>query len=155
MLNVRVVTQPLVVSVCVTVIVGVLHVSVAVTNALTLASVGKLPAAGLQPKLLPVGDAVMLGALVSVVQLITPLVAALLLPQGSLAVMLNVRVVTQPLVVSVCVTAIVGVLHVSVAVTNALTLASVAQLPAAGLQPKLLPAGDAVMLGALVSVVQL
>ena len=82
------------------------------------------------------------------------MVAALVLPQASLAVMLNVRVVTQPLVVSACVTVIADALHVSVAVTNPFTLASVGKLPAAGLQPKLLPLGDAVTAGAVVSVVQ-
>src|SRR5436309_15952281 len=106
MLNVRVVTQPLVVSACVTVIAGALHVSVAVTNPFTLASVGKLPAAGLQPKLLPLGDALMLGALVSLVQPYFPYATPFRSPQASLAVMLNVRVVTQPLVVSACVTVI-------------------------------------------------
>ena len=80
--------------------------------------------------------------------------ALTLLPQASLAVIVKVRVVTQPLVPSLCVTVIVGALHASVAVTNAFTLASVGKLAAAGLQPKLLPAGEAVTVGAVVSVVQ-
>ena len=86
MLNVRVVTQPLVESLCVTAIVGVLHVSVAVTNALTLASVGKLSAAGLQPKLLPVGVAVITGSVTSRVHVTVRATATAALPHASLAV---------------------------------------------------------------------
>ena len=51
--NVRVIVQPLVPSWCVTVMVGVLQVSTAVTRAFTLTSVGRL--VGLQPKGPPVG----------------------------------------------------------------------------------------------------
>jgi 2C-methyl-D-erythritol 2,4-cyclodiphosphate synthase len=71
--------------------------------------------------------------------------------QASVAVMVNVRVTTQPLVASVCETLTTGVLQVSVAETSALTLASVGRVP--GLQPKLLPVGT-VTVGAVVSAVQ-
>ena len=57
--------QPLVVSRCVTLVVTALQVSLAVTCAATLASVGGL--VGLQPKLLPVGT-VKVGTVVSDVQ---------------------------------------------------------------------------------------
>ena len=63
--NVRVTVQPLVASACDTLTVGVPQLSVAVTNALTLVSVGGF--VGLQPKLLPVGT-VTTGAVVSAVQ---------------------------------------------------------------------------------------
>src|SRR5206468_1473477 len=137
--KVRVVTQPLALSLCVTVTVGALHASVAVTSAFTLASVGKLAAAGLQPKLLPRSDALRVGALGSVCQVSTALGALAWLAQASAAVIVKVRVVTQPLALSLCVTVTVGALHASVAVTSAFTLASVGKLAAAGLQPKLLP----------------
>ena len=80
--------------------------------------------------------------------------AVTLLPQASLAVIVKVRVVTQPLVPSLCVTVIVAALQLSVAVTNAFTLASVGKLAPAGLQPRLPPAGKLVMTGGVVSVVQ-
>ena len=80
--------------------------------------------------------------------------AVTLLPQASLAVIVKVRVVTQPLAPSLCVTLIVAALQLSVAVTSAFTLASLGKLAAAGLQPKLLPPGEAVTVGAVVSVVQ-
>ena len=95
MLNVRVVTQPLVVSACVTVIAGALHVSVAVTNPFTLASVGKLPAAGLQPKLLPLGDAVITGNVTSTVQVTVRATATAALPQASVARNVTVTVRLQ------------------------------------------------------------
>ena len=78
-------------------------------------------------------------------------VAALLLPQASLAVIVNVRVVAQPLALSACVTVITTALHASIAVTSAFTLASVGRLPDAGLHPKLLPLGAPVSVGAVVS----
>ena len=71
--------------------------------------------------------------------------------QASVAVTVNVRVTTQPLDASVCDTFTTGVLHVSVAVTDAFTLSSVGKL--VGLQPKLLPVGI-VTVGAVVSTVQ-
>jgi hypothetical protein len=66
--NVRVVTQPLVVSALVTLMVGVpAQLSVALTNAVTLAQLGSV--AGLQPKATtPVGAPVITGAVVSTVQ---------------------------------------------------------------------------------------
>src|SRR5437016_11628932 len=69
--------------------VGVLHVSLAVTSALTLASVGKLAASGLQPRLLPVGALVMLGAVVSRIVIVCAWFLGL--PQRSVAV--HVRVI--------------------------------------------------------------
>ena len=78
---------------------------------------------------------------------------ALVLPQSSLALIANVRVVTQPVVLSLCVTWTAGLtVHVSLAVTNACTLASLGRL--AGLHPRLLPVGALVMVGGMVSVVQ-
>jgi hypothetical protein len=64
--KVRVVTQPVTLSTWVTLTTGVLQVSVKVTNAVTLASLGGL--AGLQPKSLPVGALLSTGPVVSVVQ---------------------------------------------------------------------------------------
>ena len=60
------VTHPAVLSLCVTVIVAALHVSLAVTCALMLASSGGV--AGLHPRSLPVGTLVKLGPVASSVQ---------------------------------------------------------------------------------------
>ena len=75
------------------------------------------------------------------------------LPQASVAEMVNVRVGAQAVPPSTWPTLMVGVPQVSVAVTRALTLASVGRL--AGLQPRLEPVGTLVMVGAVTSAVQL
>jgi hypothetical protein len=79
-------------------------------------------------------------------------VTALGLPQVPVALIVKVRVVTQPMTLSTCVTFTTGVLHVSVNVTKAVTLASVGTL--AGLQPRSLPVGALLSTGPVVSVVQ-
>ena len=63
--NVRVTVQALVVSIYETLVAVTPQLSLTVTSALTLATVGRF--AGLQPKLLPVGT-VTVGAVVSTVQ---------------------------------------------------------------------------------------
>ena len=62
-------------------------------------------------------------------------------PQASPALIVKTRVMVQSLVVSTCVTLLVTVLQVSVYLTALDMLWSVATLPAAGLQPKLVLAG--------------
>jgi hypothetical protein len=73
---------------------------------------------------------------------------------ASVALIEKVRVVTQPTVLSTWLTLTVAVLHVSVTVTPACTAASVGSVPAAGLQPRSVPAGAAVITGAMVSALQ-
>jgi hypothetical protein len=68
-------------STCVTLMVGVLQLSVAVTKAVILALVGRF--VGLQPKLAPVGTEVSIGAVVSTKVMLCVQVA--LLPQASVA----------------------------------------------------------------------
>jgi hypothetical protein len=65
--NVRVVPQALTTSKQVTLIVEALQPSVAVTCALTLATVGNDAVAGLQPKFAPVGTVTSDGAFVSTI----------------------------------------------------------------------------------------
>src|SRR2546430_8202005 len=94
------------------------HTSLAVTSAFTLASLGKLPGAGLQPRSLPVGAPLIVGGVVSVVQEEEAVVRALFLPGLPPALLENFRVVTQPAVLSACVTVMVGLaVHTSLAVT--------------------------------------
>ena len=71
---------------------------------------------------------------------------------ASVAVMVNVRVGAQAVPPSTWLTLMVGVPQLSVAVTNALTLASVGRL--AGLQPRFEPVGALVIVGLVVSAVQ-
>jgi hypothetical protein len=66
MVNVRVTAQPLIESVCETFVLTKVQLSVALTSAFTLASVGKLE--GLQPKTLFAGTLEIVGAVVSTVQ---------------------------------------------------------------------------------------
>jgi hypothetical protein len=74
--------------------------------------------------------------------------------QLSVAVMVKVRVGAQAVPPSTWLTLIVGdAVQLSVAVTNALTLASVGN--DAGLQPRLEPLGALVIVGAVVSAVQM
>ena len=123
-----------------------LQLSVAVTNAMTLASEGGF--AGLQPRFEPVGTVTVGGGGVGRPG-VNHRLGAETLPQPSVAVTVKVRVTVQPLVASACVTLTVAVPQLSVAVTCALTLASVGGL--AGLQPKLPPAGMLAITGAVVS----
>ena len=74
------------------------------------------------------------------------------MPQASVARIVKVRLGVQFVVPSTCVTLMVGVPQLSVAVTCALTLTSVGRLVA--LQPRLLPVGTPVIVGAVVSTVQ-
>ena len=79
----------------------------------------------------------------------------LVLPQSSLALIENVRVTTQPLVLSLCVTWIAGLtVQVSLAAASACTLASLGRLANGGLQPRLVLVGALVIVGGVVSVVQ-
>jgi hypothetical protein len=74
------------------------------------------------------------------------------LPQPSVAVMVNVRVIAHGDPVSRCETLVLNNVQLSVATTSAFTLASVGNT--AGLQPKLLLVGALVITGAFVSTVQ-
>ncbi len=75
--------------------------SVALTWLCTLASVGWLAKAGLQPRVNPLlGTLVMVGGVVSVVHVYATVEAGLVFPHASLAVIVKVRVVTQPTVLS-------------------------------------------------------
>src|SRR5438132_1850305 len=85
--------------------ISALHVSLAVTCALMLASSGGV--AGLHPRSLPVGTLVRLGEHASGLQSHSALVWRLL-PHKSAARMAKVRVVTHPAVLSLCVTVIVA-----------------------------------------------
>jgi hypothetical protein len=75
-----------------------------------------------------------------------------MLPQPSVAVIMNVRVISHGDPESTWDTLVLSTEQLSVAATNAFTLASVGKV--AGLQPKLLLVGLAIITGALVSVVQ-
>ncbi len=75
-----------------------------------------------------------------------------MLPQPSVAVIVNVRVGAQAVPPSTCVTLIVTEPELSVAATCAFTLASVGKF--AGLQPRFAPVGTLVITGAVVSAVQ-
>ena len=75
------------------------------------------------------------------------------MPQASVAKIVKVRLGEQFVVPSTCVTLMVGVPQLSVAVTRALILTSVGIFVA--LQPKLAPIGTLVMVGGVVSAVQL
>jgi hypothetical protein len=127
------------------------QLSVAVTWAFTLAAVGKAEAVGLQPKLPPAGTCVIVGAVVSTVQVYTTVTGWLVLPHSSVAVMLKVRVVPQAVVTSADVTLMLATVQLSVAVTSAFTLAAVGNV--AGLQPRLLPDGYDVITGTFVSTI--
>ena len=71
---------------------------------------------------------------------------------ASVAVMVNVRVRRQPLVLSSALQFnVTGWPQLSLASTNALTLSQVGRLVSAGLQPRSLPCGHVVMVGAVVS----
>ena len=75
------------------------------------------------------------------------------MPQPSAAVIVKVRIGAQAVPPSTWLTLMVGdAVQLSVAVTRALTLASVGRL--AGLQPRLEPVGTLVIVGAVVSAVQ-
>src|SRR5215216_2158920 len=117
-----------------------------------LSSPGTL--AGLQPKSLPMGAAVIDGGVVSSRQLYITVLAAEVLLQVSVAVIVKVRTRAQASPLSACVTFITRVPEqLSVAVTPDLMLSSLGRL--AGLQPKSLPMGAAVIDGGVVSSRQL
>src|SRR5258706_607424 len=105
------------------------QLSLAVTSALTLASVGRLASSGLQPRVRPV-----VGTLV------------------------KVRVLAQSGPASACVTLMfsaAAAVQLSLAVTSALTLASVGRLASSGLQPRVRPVvGTLVIVGTIRSTFQ-
>jgi hypothetical protein len=152
MLNVRVVPQDVVTSAHVTLMLATVQLSVAVTCFCTLATVGKV--AGLQPKLPPGGYAVIVGAVLSIVQVYTAVFVSELFPHSSVTQMLKVRVTPQAVVTSTDVTFVAATVQSSVATVSAATLASVGRLAGLGLQPKVPPGADAVITGAFVSSVQ-
>src|SRR5260370_42068338 len=106
-------TQPLVLSRLLTLVVTALQVSLALTWDATVASVGGL--AGLQPRSLPTGTVRSGGAVSALQGDATGLRVALGRPP--VAVTVNVRVMTHPLVLSRRLTLVLTALQVSLALT--------------------------------------
>jgi len=150
MLKVRVVPHAVVTSWLVTLMLATVQLSVAVTSAFTLAAVGKV--VGLQPKFPPGGYDVIVGTVLSIVQVYTTVTGWLVWPHSSVAVMLKVLVVPHTVVTSWLVTLMFATVQSSVAATCSFTLAAVGNV--AGLQPKLLPGGYDVITGTVLSIVQ-
>ena len=75
------------------------------------------------------------------------------MPQASVATIVKVRLGVQFVVPSTCVTLMVGVPQLSMAVTRAMTLASVGRV--AALQPRLTPVGTLVIVGGVLKALPL
>src|ERR1041385_3429120 len=150
MVKIRVCRQPVSESLTWQLSVGLaVQPSVATTKACTLSQVGRF--VGLQPSFPPGGQVVIEGWVVSTVQGLVTRQGSGTLPRASWAVMVKMRVCRQPVSESLASQLRVGdPSQSSLANTNAFMLSQVGS--GVGLQPKLPPGGQVVIVGLVVSI---